>query len=187
VVLGNDGLVYACDRPNNRIQAFKKTCAVPSDTSAKAPDNQPLCLPEKIIYIKDFRNATEPNREVILRASTRACDMDFWPNKDTLASASPTSQRYIVDVDLGNDNTWVLDRTRYDPIHMSMPVVGQAGRCGQAPCPGHNAGDFAFGHTVNVAPDNRTIYVAETITGRRIQKFVRADDDDDEDRDRDRE
>jgi hypothetical protein len=100
--------------------------------------------------------------------------MDFWPNKDTLASDSPKKQKFIVDVDLGNDNTWVIDKA-------SGITVGALGRCGLAPCPGHNAGEFAFGHTVNVAPDNDAIYVAETITGRRINKFVRVDEGEDHD------
>ena len=178
VVLGNDGLVYVCDRPNNRIQVFKKTCAVPSTVATP----QPVCTPERIIYvdgnpflgINGIPGATAANRNAILRASTRACDMDFWPNKDTLASDSPKKQKFIVDVDLGNDNTWVIDKA-------SGITVGALGRCGLAPCPGHNAGEFAFGHTVNVAPDNDAIYVAETITGRRINKFVRVDEGEDHD------
>jgi DNA-binding beta-propeller fold protein YncE len=172
-VLGNDGLVYVCDRPNNRIQVFKKTCAVPS-----VGTSQPFCKPDRVIRIDQFPGATMANNTVILRAGTRACDMDFWPNKDTLASTSPTHQKFILDVDLGNDNTWVIDKA-------SGVTVGAVGRCGLAPCPGHNAGEFAFGHTLNVAPDNTTIYVAETITGRRIQKFVRANDDDDGGKDKD--
>jgi DNA-binding beta-propeller fold protein YncE len=161
VVLGNDGLVYVCDRPNNRIQVFKKKCAQPSVNGS-----QPMCAPERIIYIKQFPGASDPNRDAILAAGTRACDMDFWPNQDTLASKSPTSQQYIVNVDLGNDNTWVLDKA-------SGIVVGALGSCGQAPCPGHNAGEFAFGHTTTVSPDGKSIYVASTITGRNIQKFVK--------------
>lgn len=162
VVLGNDGLVYVCDRPNNRIQVFKKDCA---KLSNPATGFQPLCQPERIIYINQFPGASAPDRTVILRAGTRACDMDFFPNKDTLASDSPTHQNLIVDVDLGNDNTWIIDKA-------SGITVGALGRCGLAPCPGHTAGEFAFGHTTTVAPDGRTIYVAETITGRRIQKFL---------------
>ena len=50
-------------------------------------------------------------------------------------------------------------------------VFGALGVCGIAPCPGHNAGNFAFGHTTTV-DSKGNIYVAETITGRRIQKFV---------------
>ncbi len=93
--------------------------------------------------------------------------MDFWPNVDYLADKSPTSQETILDVDLGNDNTWIINRA-------SGLVTGALGACGIAPCPGHNAGHFAFGHMVNV--DSRgNVYVGETITGRRIQKFVPVD------------
>ncbi len=160
VVLGNDGLVYVCDRPNDRIQVFKKTCAVPSSTS----NPQPVCEPIRIIDINGFDRATAADRKALLLAGTRACDMDFWPNIDYLASKSPTSQKDIVDVDLGNDNTWLINKA-------SGLVLGALGTCGLAPCPGHNAGEFAFGHTTTV--DSRgNIYVAETITGRRIQKFV---------------
>jgi hypothetical protein len=51
-------------------------------------------------------------------------------------------------------------------------VFGALGVCGIVPCPGHNAAHFAFGHTTAV-DSKGNIYVAETITGRRIQKFVR--------------
>ncbi len=160
VVLGNDGLVYVCDRPDDRIEVFKKTCAVPSTTS----NPQPVCDPVGVINIDQFPTATAANRNAILLAGTRGDDMDFWPNIDYLASKSPTSQKTIVDVDLGNDNTWLIDKA-------SGLVLGALGSCGIAPCPGHNAGHFAFGHTVTVNSKG-DIYVAETITGRRIQKFV---------------
>jgi len=160
VVLGNDGYVYVCDRPNDRIQVFAKNCAVPSTAS----NPQPVCQPIRVINIDQFPTATAANRAAILLAGTRACDMDFWPNIDYLASKSPTSQKDIVDVDLGNDNTWLIDKA-------SGLVFGALGTCGIAPCPGHNAGSFAFGHTTAVNSKG-DIYVAETITGRRIQKFV---------------
>jgi NHL repeat len=160
VVLGNDNLVYVCDRPNDRIQVFSKTCAVPS--TAAVP--QPVCQPVKIINIDGFNSTTAAYRAAILLAGTRACDMDFWPNVDYLASNSPTSQKDIVDVDLGNDNTWLINKA-------SGLVFGALGTCGISPCPGHNAGSFAFGHTTTVDSVGN-IYVAETITGRRIQKFV---------------
>ncbi len=156
VVLGNDDLVYACDRPNSRIQVFTKTGTF-----------------VKLLPINSFPGATADKRAAILLAGTRACDIDFYPNQDTLGGTGRASQKYIIDVDLGNDNTWILERA-------SGTVIGALGRCGFAPCPGHNAGNFAFGHTT--ASDSRgNVYVAETITGRRIQKFVRSDDDDDHD------
>ena len=49
--------------------------------------------------------------------------------------------------------------------------------CGFGPCPGHNAGEFAYSHT-NSVDSKGNVYVAETITGRRVQKFVPVDDDD---------
>jgi hypothetical protein len=70
----------------------------------------------------------------------------------------------IVNVDLGNDNTWLWDKA-------TATVFGALGVCGILPCPGHNAGHFAFGHTAAV-DSLGNIYVAETVTGRRIQKFV---------------
>lgn len=160
VVLGNDGYVYVCDRPNDRIQVFARNCGAASTASTP----QPLCTPARIINIDQFQKAQAADQKAILLAGTRACDMDFWPNIDPLASKSPTSQKDIVDVDLGNDNTWLIDKA-------SGIVFGALGACGIAPCPGHNAGHFAFGHTTTVDSDGN-IYVAETVTGRRIQKFV---------------
>jgi hypothetical protein len=50
-------------------------------------------------------------------------------------------------------------------------VFGALGVCGIIPCPGHNAGHFAYGHMTAV-DSKGNIYLSETITGRRIQKFV---------------
>jgi NHL repeat len=178
VVLGNDGNVYACDRPNSRIQVFDRGCGGPSTT-----DNpQPLCTPKKIINIglnagqtppsnvpvignNAFQGAAPENAAAILGSlTTRSCDIDFWPNIDYLATKSPTSQKIIVNVDLNNDNVWLLDKA-------TAAVFGALGVCGILPCPGHNAGHFAYSHSTGV-DSKGNIYIAETITGRRIQKFV---------------
>lgn len=174
VVLGNDGLIYVCDRPNSRVQVFSKACGAPS-----VGGSQPMCMPRRIINIGLNPGVTPPSmsvgnnafegipswdRAAIERAGTRGDDIDFWPNIDSLGSKSPTSQHVMVDVDLGNDNTWLFDK-------LTWTVFGALGVCGILPCPGHNAGHFGFGHTVSVDSKNN-IYVAETITGRRIQKFV---------------
>jgi hypothetical protein len=112
-----------------------------------------------------FQNAAPADAAAILGSTTtRASDFDFWPNIDYLATKSPTSQKIIVDVDLNNDNVWLLDKA-------TATVFGALGVCGIIPCPGHNAGHFAYSHTVGV-DSKGSIYVAETITGRRIQKFV---------------
>jgi hypothetical protein len=178
VVLGNDGNVYACDRPNSRILVFDRGCG----TASTASNPQPLCTPKKIINIglnagqtpptnttvignNAFQNAAPADAAAILGSTTtRACDMDFWPNVDYLATKSPTSQAIIVDVDLNNDNVWLLDKA-------TATVFSALGVCGIIPCPGHNAGHFAYSHTTAV-DSKGSIYVAETITGRRVQKFV---------------
>jgi hypothetical protein len=154
VVLGNDGLVYTCDRPNSRIEVWTKTGTVLSQ-----------------IPINNFPTATAANVASILSASNRSCDIDFYPNVDYLAGKSPTHQKYIVNVDLQSDNTYLLDKSTGE-------ALSAFGRCGLAPCPGHNAGEFAYNHTAAVDSQG-SVYVAETIVGRRIQKFVRVDDDGD--------
>ena len=136
VVVGTDGLVYTCDRPNSRIEVFDKLGnlqrIIDVDTSAFMPLGN--------------------------LGTQRACDIALSPDRH---------QSWIYDTDLGNDSVWVIDR-----------AFGKvAARIGRA---GHNAGEFAFAHTVEVDSTGRILYVAETITGRRIQKFVRADENDDD-------
>jgi hypothetical protein len=156
---------------------FSRNCGAASTSDVP----QPLCTPVRIINIgvsagvtppagftdgsNAFQNAAPADAAAILLAGTRACDIDFWPNIDALATKSPTSQKVIIDVDLGNDNTWLMDKA-------TATVFGALGDCGIAPCPGHNAGHFAFGHTSSV-DSKGNIYLAETVTGRRIQKFAR--------------
>ena len=190
VVLGNDGNVYLCDRPNSRIIVIGKTstwiqpstgagCTTVPAGACTAPTP---AAPLRVMYVgtngSTFPASASPGKvEAILSAGTRACDIDFYPNIDYKASQSPTHQKYIVNVALDADVTLLLDKESGD-------VLSAFGKCGIAPCPGHNAGEFAYNHTTNV--DSRgNVYIAETITGRRIQKFVRVDDDDDRDRDRD--
>jgi hypothetical protein len=178
VVLGNDRNVYACDRPNSRILVFDRGCGTASTTSNPGP----LCTPKKIINIglnagqtppanvpvignNAFQSAPPENAAAILGSlTTRSSDIDFWPNIDYLATKSPTSQKIIVNVDLNNNNVWLLDKA-------TATVFGALGVCGIIPCPGHNAGHFSYSHMTAV-DSKGNIYLAETITGRRIQKFV---------------
>ena len=178
VVFDNVGNIYVCDRPNSRIQVFSRKCGAPSTTA----DPQPVCIPNKIINIglnagqtpptsvpvvgnNAFQSAAPEDAGAILASlMLRACDMDFWPNVDYLASKSPTSQKIIVDADANNDNVWLIDKA-------SGNVFGALGLCGIIPCPGHNVGQFETSHTLAV-DSGGNVYVAETITGRRVQKFV---------------
>ena len=178
VVFDNVGNIYVCDRPNSRIQVFSRNCGAPSTTA----NPQPVCMPNKIINIGlnagqtpptsvpvignyAFQSAAPEDAGAILASlMLRACDMDFWPNVDYLASKSPTSQKIIVDADANNDNVWLIDKA-------SGNVFGALGLCGIIPCPGHNVGQFETSHTLAV-DSKGNVYVAETITGRRVQKFV---------------
>jgi len=203
VVLGNDGLVYVCDRPNSRIQVFQKSCAGTSFTNLNAgttisqppppmvitpsrqtstqpyESNQAVCAPVRVIYISNFPGnyptVVSPKIQAALYASTRACDFDFYPNVDYLADQSPTHQKYGVVTDLDGDNNYLFEKptSGTGDVTATTPMLTWIGRdsCGFGPCPGHNAGEFAYSHTNSV--DSRgNIYVAETITGRRVQKFV---------------
>lgn len=78
----------------------------------------------------------------------RATDVGFSVDKD---------QTWMYDTDLGNNMVWILDRA------LGVVVSGFGGS-------GHNAGQFIFGHTIDV-DSKGNIYVAETVNGRRIQKF----------------
>jgi hypothetical protein len=218
VVLGNDGLVYTCDRPNSRIQVFQKTCAGtsftnlnPGTTPSQPPpamvinparetaannyyeSNQAVCAPVRVIYISNFPGnyptVVSSKIRAALFAGTRACDMDFWPNVDSLAGTSPTHQKYIVNTDLDGDNNYILEKptSGTGDVTSTTPIVGFIGRdsCGFGPCPGHNAGEFAYSHT-NSVDSKGNVYVAETITGRRIQKFVPVEEEKDKDKDKDK-
>ena len=127
VVLGNDGLVYACDRGQNRIQVFDREGDL-----------------QRIIRIDPAEYG---------EATLRATDIEL--------SRDP-GQRYIFVVDLGSNRIWILERESGD-------IVGSIGGSG------HMAGEFTFPHTV-VTDSDGNLYAAETIGGRRNQKFALVSD-----------
>jgi len=194
VVLGTDGLVYTCDRPNGRIEIFSKTCAafgpqpppamvITNPNAANSTSNQAICPPTRVIYITNFGpdnypTVSNPKVAAALSTGTRACDLDLYPNVDYLADKTPTHQKYILNTDLDGDNNYILEKptSGSGDVTANTPILGSIGKCGFGPCPGHNAGEFAYSHT-NSSDSKGNFYVAETITGRRIQKFVPVDDD----------
>jgi hypothetical protein len=137
VVLGRDGLVYTCDRNNNRLEVFDKMGHFQREIA--------IDIPASMMPLGNL-------------GTLRACDITLSPDR---------MQNWVYDTDLGNDSVWILDRAR-------GAIMARIGRAG------HNAGEFAFPHTVDVDSTGHILYVAETITGRRIQKFVAADDDDEQ-------
>ena len=127
VVLGNDGLVYACDRGQNRIQVFDREGTL-----------------QRIIPIDPAAYG---------QATLRATDIEL--------SRDP-EQRFLFVVDLGSNRIWILERESGD-------IVGSIGGSG------HMAGEFTFPHTV-VVDSRGNLYAAETVGGRRHQKFTRVND-----------
>ena len=124
VVLGNDGLVYACDRGQNRVQVFDREGNLRSVITIDPPDH--------------------------LMATLRATDIELSRDEQ---------QTFMFVVDLGSNRIWILERESGD-------LVGSIGGSG------HMAGEFTFPHTI--ATDSQgNIYAAETIGGRRNQKFVK--------------
>ncbi len=83
------------------------------------------------------------------QSTLRACDIDFSIDR---------YQTWMYDTDLGSDKVWVMNR-ELGTIEYGL---GRAG---------HMAGEFIFPHTATV-DSKGNLYIAETINGRRIQKFV---------------
>lgn len=124
VVVANDGLVYVCDRGNQRIQVFRKDGTFVKDAliNAKLNDGQIGGTPWDIAFSND------------------------------------PQQRLILLADGGNHKVHTLLRD-------SLQVVGTFGRRGRW------AGQFESPH--NLALDSKgNLFVAETLDGRRVQKFV---------------
>ncbi len=88
-----------------------------------------------------------------MRATLRATDIDL---------SRDAEQRHLLVVDLGSNRIWILERESGD-------IVGSVGGSG------HMAGEFTFPHTI-VTDSDSSIYAAETLGGRRNQKFVRTSD-----------
>ena len=88
-----------------------------------------------------------------MMATLRATDIELSRDEQ---------QRFLFVVDLGSNRIWVLERESGD-------MVGSIGGSG------HMAGEFTFPHTI-VTDSQGNIYAAETVGGRRNQKFVKVSD-----------
>jgi hypothetical protein len=126
VVIGNDGLVYTCDRSNNRIQVFDKV----GKLKRVIPIDPPQFMKQRV-------------------SNSVANDITF---------SRDAGQTLMFDTDLGAYVIWILGRE-------SGEVIGSFGR------PGRMAGDFILPHSIGMDANNN-LYIAETGTGNRIQKFI---------------
>jgi len=135
VVISKAGLVYACDRGQDRIEVFKKDGTWLRNIPVKPGTGTPG-----------------------LGTAGSAWDLDFSPD---------TNQTFMFEADGGNEILWIFSRA-------TEKILGGFGR------PGHLAGEFTFLHTVSV-DSKGNLFAGETIGGRRIQKFVKADSEGEED------
>ena len=138
IVLGNDGLVYTCDRGQDRIQVF--------DKSGKLV---------KVIPV--IPGTGTPG----IGTAGSAWDVEFSPDR---------RQELMFNADGGNEVVWTFNRLAALAGTALFATPGQGILAGFGR-PGHNAGEFTFLHTV-AADSKGNLYIAETVGGRRIQKFV---------------
>lgn len=125
VTMSNDGLLYVCDRGNQRIQVFK-------------PDGA---------FVKD----------ALINAKLSGGQVGGTP-WDIALSRDP-QQRFIFLVDGGTHKVHTLLRDTLEVVSS----FGQRGRW---------AGQFESPHSIAI-DSKGNLYVAETLDGRRVQRFVR--------------
>ena len=136
VNLGNDGLVYACDRGDDRIEVFTKTGQ----------------FVRVIPVVRGTGVTTFANGAPGLGTAGSAWDLDF---------SNDAVQTFMFEMDGGNEQVHIMDR-------VAGAILSSFGQ------PGHEPGKFTYGHTI--AKDSQgNIYTAETINGRRVQKFVQVE------------
>ena len=145
VALGNDELVYVCDRQGDRIQVFdkmgnfKKNILVPYETQS------PLRL--------NYGERTQPPGPGYLPRA--------WGTAGYICFSPDQAQRFMFVLNEENEQVDILD-------HASGKILSTFGR------PGHQAGEFSHGHTMAM-DSKGSIYVAEVgvgnEAGHRVQKF----------------
>ena len=145
VAIGNDGLVYVCDRRGDRVQVFdkqgnfKKNILVPYETQN----------PLRVNY---GERTQPPGPGYVPRAWGTAGWVCFSPDQ---------AQRFIFVLNEENEQVDLLD-------HATGKILSTFGR------PGHQAGEFSHGHTMAV-DSKGNIFVAEVgvgnEAGHRVQKF----------------
>jgi DNA-binding beta-propeller fold protein YncE len=145
VAIGNDGLVYVCDRRGDRVQVFdkmgnfKKNILVPYEMQS----------PLRVNY---GERPQPPGPGYLPRAWGTAGWVGFSPDQ---------AQRFMYVLNEENEQVVILD-------HGSGKILSTFGR------PGHQAGEFSHGHTMAV-DSKGDVYVAEVgvgnEAGHRVQRF----------------
>ena len=179
IVLGNDKLLYVCDRQSDRILVYDRN---PTNCTVDAAGDN-ICQPRRIITIMPGTGVTAGKADghdtVPLGTAGSAWDLDFSIDRD---------QRFFFEVSGGEEIVWTFDRFSA----LSDQGGGTYTNCTTNECgtwprdilagfgrPGHWPGEFTFLHSVAV--DSRgNLYAGETINGRRVQKFLPSGDLDDQ-------
>jgi hypothetical protein len=168
VVLGNDGLLYVCDRGDDRILVFEKNpsnCTNAAGTGPASPSvwvagDTPVCQPVKIINVIPGTGVTNGQANGApttgLGTAGSAWDIDFSRDRE---------QSLFFEADGGDEIVWTFDHAlAMSNAPWPSAILAGFGR------PGHLAGDFTFLHTL--ALDSKgNLFTGETINGRRVQKF----------------
>jgi len=124
IAMGNDGLIYVCDRQGDRVQVFDKMGNF-----------------KKNIWIRTGTPTLPDPRGTV-----------WW-----IGFSRDPEQKFMYVMNGRNEQVHVLD-------HATGKILSSFGR------PGHMLGNFTHGHTIAV-DSKGNLYIAETDTGRRIQKF----------------
>ena len=124
IAMGNDGLLYVCDRQGDRVQVFDKMGGF-----------------KRNIWVRTGTPTLPDPRGTV-----------WW-----IAFSRDPEQKFMYVMNGRNEHLHVLDR-------QSGQILSSFGR------PGHMLGSFTHGHAVAV-DSKGNLYIAETDTGRRIQKF----------------
>ena len=124
IAMGNDGLIYVCDRQGDRVQVFDKMGTF-----------------KRNIWIRTGTPTLPDPRGTV-----------WW-----VGFSRDPEQKFMYVMNGRNEQVHVLD-------HASGKILSTFGR------PGHMLGNFTHGHTLAV-DSKGNLDIAETDTGRRIQKF----------------
>jgi DNA-binding beta-propeller fold protein YncE len=145
VAIGNDGLVYVCDRRGDRVQVFDKMGNFRKNILVPYEMQSPLRV--------NYGERTQPPGPGYLpRAWGTAGWVGFSPDQ---------AQRFMYVLNEENEQVVILD-------HGTGRILSTFGR------PGHQAGEFSHGHTMAV-DSKGNVYVAEVgvgnEAGHRVQRF----------------
>ena len=148
VAIDQDGLVYACDRANYRIQVFEKDGTFVREVDIAPPPDEAAMID---ITINNGKGAEYANTPVGMRTTQMGSLVDLTFSRDP-------DQRFVFVADGLSERVWILRRS-------DLEIVGSIGH------PGHAGGGFTRAHNLGVDSSNN-LYVSEGSTGRRVQRFL---------------